>query len=67
MKKQTGSNTGADGADNSVIADPQPSGDAPGDAGAAAEGEQYFDAEHEWPSAGGSYVRQGDGTLKRED
>lgn len=25
-----------------------------------------FDPAHEWPAEGGCYVRQGDGTLKKE-
>ncbi len=31
------------------------------------EGEQLLDPNHKWPSQGGCYVRQPDGTLKRED
>jgi len=27
----------------------------------------HFDPDHEWPATGGCYVRQADGTLKRED
>jgi hypothetical protein len=33
---------------------------------AAKEGASQFDRKHEWPTKGGCYVRQPDGTLKSE-
>jgi hypothetical protein len=33
---------------------------------AAKTGEPQSDPNHEWPSGGGCYVRQADGTLKKE-
>lgn len=36
------------------------------DAPNAADTPPAFDPAHEWPAEGGCYVRQGDGTLKKE-
>jgi hypothetical protein len=45
---------------------PAPPADAPA-ASSAPEPVPAFDPSHEWPSKGGCYVRQADGTLKIED
>jgi hypothetical protein len=45
----------------------QPIVPAPPAASTAPEPVSAFDPSHEWPSKGGCYVRQADGTLKIED
>jgi hypothetical protein len=76
MKKETSAPEGAEGtssaadttAKTTTTSTPAETTDAPTEVTdeAAKEGENHFDANHEWPTKGGCYIRQADGTLKQE-